>query len=88
MRIRLILLLLLFLTGCSVKQSPIGKKVIPNEDEYIIKALMYEDENNLTATLNLYKFLYDKTKKPVYFEKMIENLFYQKEYKDVLKLSN
>jgi len=88
LRIRLILLLLLFLTGCSVKQSPIGKKVIPNEDEYIIKALMYEDENNLTATLNLYKFLYDKTKKPVYFEKMIENLFYQKEYKGVLKLSN
>ena len=49
---------------------------------------MYEDENNLTAALNLYKFLYDKTKKPVYFEKMIENLFYQKEYKGVLRLSN
>jgi len=83
-----LLILMLLITGCSVKQPPIGKKVIPNEDDYIIKALMYEDENNLTAAVNTYKFLYDKTKKPVYFEKMIENLFYQKKYNDVLRLSN
>ena len=86
--IGLLILMLLITTGCSVKQPPIGKKVIPNEDDYIIKALMYEDENNLTAAVNTYKFLYDKTKKPVYFEKMIENLFYQKKYNDVLRLSN
>ncbi len=83
-----LLILLLMITGCSVKQPSVGKKVIPNEDDYIIKALMYEDENNLTAAINIYKFLYDKTKKPVYYEKLIEDLFYQKKYNEVIKLSN
>ncbi|ACM92534.1 tetratricopeptide repeat domain protein [Nautilia profundicola AmH] len=83
-----VLFLILFITGCSVKTPPVGKKVIPNEDDYIIKALMYEDENNLTAAADMYKFLYDKTKKPVYFEKLIEDLFYQKKYNDVIKLSD
>ncbi|GAB6073858.1 tetratricopeptide repeat protein [Nautilia lithotrophica] len=82
------LILMFFIAGCSVKQPPVGKKVIPNEDEYIIKALMFEDENNLTAAVDTYKFLYDKTKKPVYYEKMIEDLFYQKKYKEVIELSS
>ena len=82
------LLFLLMITGCNVKQPKIGQKVIPDEDSYIIKALVYEDDNNLTAAINMYKFLYDKTKKSVYYEKLIEDLFYKKKYKKVIKLSN
>jgi len=83
-----LLLFLLMITGCNVKQPKIGQKVIPDEDSYIIKALVYEDDNNLTAAINMYKFLYDKTKKSVYYEKLIEDLFYKKKYKKVIKLSN
>jgi hypothetical protein len=49
--------------GCSVKKPTIGKKAIPNEDEYIIKALFYEENNNLPAAIETYKFLYKKRKK-------------------------
>jgi len=88
LKIRIILILLLFLSGCSVKKPAIGKKVIPDEDEYIIKALFYEEKNNLPAAIETYKFLHEKTKKNVYYEKMIEDLFFIKKYKKVLSLSD
>ena len=88
MRIRIILILLLFLSGCSVKKPIVGKKVIPNEDDYIIKALFYEENNNLPAAIETYKFLYEKTKKSVYYEKMVEDLFFMKKYKKVISLSD
>ncbi|WP_456480331.1 tetratricopeptide repeat protein [Nautilia sp.] len=87
-KILILVLLLLMVTGCSVKSPKIGEKVIPNEDEYIIKALMYENENNLSAAVDMYKFLYEKTKKPVYYEKTVEELFYMKKYEEVVKLSD
>jgi len=77
-----IFIVLLFI-GCSVKKPEIGKKVIPNEDEYIIKALFYEDKN-LSKAINIYKFLYKETKKEIYFKKLIENLFFTKKYKEII----
>jgi tetratricopeptide (TPR) repeat protein len=83
----IVLSALLLSVGCSVKQPPaVGKKVFAGEDNYIIKALIYEDENNLTAAIDTYKFLYNKTKKPVYFEKTVEDLFYMKQYNKVIAL--
>ncbi|WP_210402406.1 lipopolysaccharide assembly protein LapB [Nautilia sp. PV-1] len=82
------LVLLLLITGCSVKQPPVGKKVIPDEDNYIIKALFYENNNKVDQAVKIYKFLYEKTDKPVYYEKMIEDLFYLKKYQKVIALSD
>jgi len=76
----------LFILGCSVKQPPVGKKVIPDEDSYIIKALLYEENNQLAKAADIYKFLYEKTDKKVYYEKMVADLFYMKKYGEVIKL--
>jgi len=81
----------LIIGGCSVKKPEmpkVGQKVFPDEDFYIIRALLSENDNNLSAAVNEYAFLYEKTKKDVYFEKMIEDLFYQKDYTGVLDLSS
>ncbi|WP_456471305.1 tetratricopeptide repeat protein [Caminibacter sp.] len=80
-----LLILFLIITGCSVKQPPVGKKVIPNEDEYIIKALLYEKNGDYNTSIKIYEFLYRKTKKPVYYEKLVENLYFQKKYEEVIK---
>ncbi|HIQ50907.1 MAG TPA: hypothetical protein EYH54_02955 [Nautiliaceae bacterium] len=86
MRYFVFVILLLFIIGCSVKKPEIGKKVIPNEDEYIIKALFYEDKN-LSKVIDIYKFLYKETKKEIYFKKLIENLFFMKRYKKIIVLT-
>jgi len=80
------LILLMFFAGCSVKKPQIGKKAIPNEDEYIIKALVYENNNQINKAVTLYKYLYEKTDKTIYYEKMVEDLFYLKKYKKVINL--
>ena len=81
-----VFIVLLLFIGCSVKKPEIGKKVIPNEDEYIIKALFYEDKN-LSKAINIYKFLYKETKKEIYFERLIANLFFMKKYKEIITLT-
>jgi len=89
-RMFLTFFLALLVIGCSSKhpvpKKP-GNKAFAQEDSYIIKALFYENENNLTKAVELYNTLYEKTEKSVYFEKIIENQFYMKHYKDVLRLS-
>jgi len=77
--------ILLLMTGCALKHPQIGKKAFPKEDQYIIKALVYENDGDLSKALNIYKFLYKKTKKYVYFEKYIEILYFEKKYNDVIK---
>ena len=71
--------------GCSVKQPEIGKKVFPQEDNYIIKALVYENSGDYKDAASIYKFLYKKTDKNVYFEKYLESLFALKKYDMVIK---
>ena len=85
MRIKYLLFLLIFLAGCSLKQPQIGQKAFPNEDEYIIKALFYENNGNFKKAQNIYKFLYHKTKKNVYYEKYIQMLFFERKYNEVIK---
>ena len=88
MRIKYLLFLLIFLAGCSVKQPQIGQKVFPNEDKYIIKALVYENTGDLKKAQKIYKFLYKKTDKKIYYRKYIEMLFFEKKYDEVIKKSN
>ncbi|GAX87341.1 conserved hypothetical protein [Lebetimonas natsushimae] len=85
--IKFILVILLIFVGCSVKSPQIGKKVFEDEDKYIIKALVLENDNNLTAAADIYDFLYKKTDKPWYYDKKIEDLFFAKKYKKVLELT-
>jgi predicted Zn-dependent protease len=82
------LCLVLLITGCSTKKVQIGKKAIPNEDEYIIKALLSEDEGDYNTSIKIYDFLYKKTKKPIYLEKVAEDLYRLKEYDKVISLSH
>lgn len=86
MMIRFILIIL-FILGCSVKKIEIGQKSIPNEDEYIIKALVAESDGNYKESLKIYRFLYQKTNKKVYLEKIAEDLFYMRKYDEVIKLA-
>ena len=83
-----IVFVLLFVIGCSVKQPEIGKKVFPQEDNYIIKALVYENSGDYKDAALIYKFLYKKTDKNVYFEKYLESLFALKKYDKVIKEAN
>jgi len=78
--------IILLLIGCGVKKTQVGKKDIPNEDKYIIKALFYEEKNPSKA-ISIYKFLYEKTKKEIYFKKLVENLFFMKKYKKIINLT-
>ena len=86
-KILILLFGIIFFTACSVKKPQIGKKVIPDEDKYIIRALLMEDERDYDSAINIYKFLYEKTKKPIYMEKIAENLYREGKYDEVIKLS-
>jgi predicted Zn-dependent protease len=87
--LKIILIILLFFGGCSLRQQKIkpGKKSFENEDYYIIKALLFESDNQFIKAANIYDFLYKKISKPWYFDKEIENLFFAKKYKSVLDLT-
>ncbi len=85
MRKYLLIAALLFL-GCSVKNTPTQQvKSFPEEDQYIIKAIVAEDSGDYNTSLPIYKFLYKKTKNPVYYEKIVEDLFRMKKYDEVIK---
>jgi len=85
MRIISIVILSLFIIGCSIKTPEIGKKYFPEEDNYIIKALLLENDGNYKAASKLYMFLYKKTKKSIYFKKYLDSLFALREYDKVIK---
>ena len=85
--ITLSIILVLF-WGCGVKQPEIGKKVFPKEDDYIIKALVYENSGDYKDAEKIYKFLYKKTDKNIYFEKYLDALFSLKKYDEVIKEAN
>ncbi len=87
MRKILFLLIILFI-GCSIKKPQIGKKVFPKEDEYIIKALLYENSQDFKDSAKIYKFLYKKTNKVIYFRRYLNDLFFLKKYDDVIKEAN
>ncbi len=82
-----ILITVLFFAGCSVKQPQIGQKVFPQEDDYIIQAVLDDSEGNYKQAVDIYRFLYKKTKKRVYLEQIAADLFAMKKYKKVIELS-
>ena len=84
MKIKNLLFLLIFLAGCSVKQLQTGKKAFPQEDNYIIKALVYENSGDFKEAAKIYMFLYKKTDKDVYYVKYLDSLFALKKYDEVL----
>jgi len=86
LRISLFLIVLMFLS-CS-KQVSIGKKAFDKEDEYILKALMYEEKGDYKDAIKTYSYLYEKSKKSVYYQKIVALLFYQKKYDEVIKKAN
>ncbi len=88
MRIKYLLFLLVFFAGCSVKQPQIGEKVFPKEDDYIIKALLDEQNGDLKDALNIYKFLYKKTDKIIYFRRYLTILYDLGKYNEVIKKSD
>ncbi len=85
MKIKNLLFLLIFLAGCSVKQLQTGKKAFPQEDNYIIKALVYENSGDFKEAAKIYMFLYKKTDKDVYYVKYLDSLFALKKYDEVIK---
>ncbi|NPA55390.1 MAG: hypothetical protein GXO40_03415 [Epsilonproteobacteria bacterium] len=76
-------IIILFLLGCQNIQ--IGKKSFADEDNFIMQGLLYEDKN-ITKSINIFKQLYDKTGKYVYYKKIIELTFQNKNYKKTIKL--
>lgn len=83
-----ILSVLMLFAGCAHKPAPqIGKKVIPNEDDYIIEALLYDSDNEYNKSIPIYKFLYKKTKKTVYLEQIAEDLFFERKFDKVIEIS-
>jgi predicted Zn-dependent protease len=85
---RLILIFIIFLTGCATNQPQIGKKVIKNEDELIIKTILAENNNHLNKAINILEKLYKKTNKYIYLEEIIKNKFIEKKYKEVITKTN
>jgi len=86
---KLLLLVLVFFWGCQQNVTPkIGKKSFDKEDDYIIRALYEEGRGNLADAVEIYRFLYNKTKKDIYFEKIVSDLFYMKKYKEVVDLTD
>jgi len=81
------LILIIFFISCSVKKIEIGEKLFVDEDKYIIKALVLENENKLIEASKIYDFLYKKTNKFWYFDKEIEDLFFVKKYNKILELT-
>ena len=80
--------LFVLITGCSVKEVQIGKKAFPQEDNYIIKALLNEQNGNFKKAANIYNFLYKKTDKIVYFRKYLTMLYDLGKYDEVIKKSD
>ena len=76
---RLFLIFLIFLVGCSVK------KPFKDEDKYIMKALVYESSGDYLDAAKVYKFLYKKTENKIYFRKYIQMLFSLKKYNELIK---
>jgi len=77
------LALLLLIGGCATKQH-----TFPQEDSYILKSLVYENDGEYKKAAKIYKFLYEKTGSDVYFEKYVQMLFLNKEYKKVIKIAD
>ena len=84
MRLISIIILGFFIIGCSTKAPEIGKKSFPEEDNYIIKALVLENEQDYKDAANIYLFLYKKTSKTIYFKKYLDSLFAMKQYDKVI----
>ena len=74
-------ILILFFIGCSVKNLDFKQ-----EDNFLIKALVYENHNNFKKAFSIYEFLYKKTKKKIYLQRAIKNLYFAKEYDKVIQL--
>ena len=85
---KIVFLIFLLITGCSVKQPQIGEKVFPKEDDYIVKALVNEQSGDYKQAANIYNFLYKKTDKTVYFRKYLSMLYDLGKYNEVIKKSN
>jgi len=88
LKIKYLLFLLIFFAGCGVKQPQIGEKVFPKEDDYIIKALVDEQNRAYKQAANIYAFLYKKTNKTVYFRKYLTMLYNLGKYNEVIKKSS
>jgi len=73
----------LFIVGCAT-QPQIGKQVIPNEDELIIKTIVAEQNNHLDKAKKILQILYKKTNKYVYLEDIIKIDFEEKKYNQVI----
>ncbi len=86
--IYLSLFILLLITGCSIRHPQIGVKSFPEEDEYIIKALVNENSGDYKDAAQIYLFLYKKTNKIIYFRKYLDDLFVLKKYNEVIKEAN
>jgi len=84
MRLISIIILVFFIIGCSIKKPEIDKKSFPKEDNYIIKALVLENDQDYKDAANIYLFLYKKTNKTIFFKKYLDSLFAMKQYDKVI----
>jgi tetratricopeptide (TPR) repeat protein len=78
----------LFIVGCAKHQPEIGKKVVANEDELIIKAILAENDNHINDAIKILQKLYKETDKYVYYEEIIKIKFFEKKYKEVIQETN
>jgi len=83
LRIKFLFVFLLLIVGCSLK-SP-QKYYFKDEDKFLIKAIVLEQDRNYKAALNIYKFLYEKTKKSEYYAKYLEMLLDLRKFSEVVK---
>jgi predicted Zn-dependent protease len=75
----------IFIAGCALKHPKphINKNpqnFFKGEDSYIIKALFYEQNGEYQKSIPIYKFLYEKTKQPVFYEKIVQDLYQSKKF--------
>jgi len=80
-------MLLLALTGCSVKEPQITPqtKAFDEEDAYTLFALDAEAHGQYATAAQLYAVLYEKAPRVVYRDHFFENLLQAKQYDDVLE---
>jgi len=83
LRIKFLLIFIILIVGCSLK-SP-QKDYFKDEDKFLIKAVVLEQDGNYKAALNIYKFLYEKTKKSEYYAKYLEMLLDLRKFSEVVK---
>ena len=83
LRIKFLLIFIILVVGCSLK-SP-QKDYFKDEDKFLIKAVVLEQDRNYKAALNIYKFLYEKTKKNEYYAKYLEMLLDLRKFSEVVK---